>query len=98
MTALKLVEGSGPIFFEQFGQDAVGQKLASGLAVRTIVAFGLRINDPLNRGVADQTRFPIASVYCHTLTKSGYLLRELTSCFGSESADPVLKNGLRSVE
>ena len=75
---LQRFERPRPVRFQQPGQTAIGQKLPTGLAARTVVGFVVRVANALDLFAASWARLSIASVDRHFLTKRSHLFRKIS--------------------
>src|SRR5262245_34863810 len=73
---LQLLRRARPVFAQQARESPIGQELAPGLTLRTVVAFILRMHDALHLAAAHRARLAEASVHGHAWAESRHLLRE----------------------
>src|SRR5215469_18162597 len=81
---LQLVQRPWPVLAEQAAQRAIGQQLASGLAVDAVVGLVGGVADPLDLGAASRARLTITAMDRHARAKCRYFFRKLAGSFRAE--------------
>src|SRR5262249_1610742 len=80
--------GFWPVFPQQARQAAVGEQLASRLAMRTIVRLVAGIANSLYFGPAARAWLPVLAMHGHSFTKRRHLFRELAACLFAQFLHP----------
>src|SRR5438132_8626621 len=88
----KFLRGLWPVFTQDARQGAIGEKLAAGLAVGTVVGLVGGIANPLNLCGAAQTRLTEATMYGHPRAKSGNVFRKSVAGCDAEIFNPLKKS------
>jgi len=81
--------GAGPVFAEEAGEGAVGEKFSSGLAGGAVVGFVGGVADALDFVAATRAGEFVAAVDGHAFAEGGDVFGEFAGGFGAELRGPV---------
>ena len=88
LKGLQRIERTGPVRPQQPGQAAIGQKLPSGLASRTVVGFVVGIANTLDLFATSWARLSVTPVDRHFLAKCSHLFRKISLRLGVQPVYP----------
>ena len=89
---LPVLKAPWPVFLQQPGHCPVREQPAVILASRTVVAFVLGIDDPLDGRATVRTRFAIPAVNGHTRPKRGHFGWEFAAGLVQQPRGPLVES------